>query len=511
MGLYNTIANWYLKKRVYQIEMFVKHPIETQTEVLHSLVKTAIPTVWGQRYGYDSIRKIAHFQEQVPISTYEELFPHIQKVLEGRQDILWPGEVKWFSKSSGTTNDKSKFIPVSKESLNDCHFKGGKDMLALYLHNRPDSKLFDGKGLPIGGSHEINKLNQNSFYGDLSAVLIQNTPIFFELFRATSKKVALMGEWESKIKAMAEQVVKQNVTSIAGVPTWTLVLFKKMFEVTGNTSGSILDIWPNLEVFFHGGVSFEPYREPFKKLLPGSQVQYFETYNASEGFFGLQNETDRTDLLLMLDYGIFYEFIPLSELGKDHPKALTLNEVDTETTYAMVISTNAGLWRYMIGDTVRFTSTSPFKIKIAGRIKHFINAFGEELVVENVEKSLAAACRKTGAEIEDFTVAPVYFSDAENGAHEWLIEFRKEPTDRQYFEEILDNTLKSLNSDYEAKRYKDMALRPPVIRYMPRKTFYNWMKKRGRLGGQNKVPRLFNSRDYVEDILKMAKKAAPKP
>lgn len=504
MGIYNAVASWFLKKRLYQIEMFEKHPGETQMEVFHKLVQTATPTLWGRKYGYDEIQTIEKFKERVPVSSYEDLFPYIEKVLQGRENILWPGEVKWFSKSSGTTNDKSKFIPVTKESLNDCHFKAGKDMLAIYLDNRPESKLFDGKGLPIGGSHEINKLNHNSYYGDLSAVLIQNTPLFFELFRATPKKVALMAEWESKIQKMAEHVFKQNVTSIAGVPTWTLVLFKKLFELHGD-SRNILDVWPNLEVFFHGGVSFEPYRDQFRKLMPGDQVQFFETYNASEGFFGLQNEPNKQDMLLMLDYGIFYEFVPMEEVEKTFPKTLTITEVETGVPYAMIISTNGGLWRYQIGDTIEFTNTSPYKVKISGRIKHFINAFGEELMVANVEGALAAACRKTGAEIEDFTVAPVYFSEDENGAHEWLIEFRKNPDDLQYFEEILDNTLKSLNSDYEAKRYKNIALRPPIIRSVPQGTFYKWMKKRGKLGGQNKVPRLFNSRDYVDDILKMLK------
>lgn len=505
MGLYNSIASWYLKKRMYQIDMFLKHPIETQQEVFHNLINTASNTLWGKKYVYEEIESVQKFQERVPVSSYENLFPYIEKALHGRENILWPGVVKWFSKSSGTTNDKSKFIPVTKESLDDCHFKAGKDMLAIYMDNRPESRLFDGKGLPLGGSHEISKLNQHSYYGDLSAILIQNTPIFFELFRATAKKVALIPDWESKITRLAEVVSTQNVTSIAGIPTWTLNLFRKLFEIRPEVT-SILDIWPQLEVYFHGGVSFSPYKSQIKAFLPGDQVQFIETYNASEGFFGLQNDPNSQDMLLMLDYGIFYEFMPLSELGKDFPKTLTLDEVELDTTYALIISTNGGLWRYMVGDTIRFTSLYPFKIKVAGRTRHYINVFGEELMIEAAESAITAACRKTDAEIEDFTAAPIYPEADQPGAHEWVIEFRTPPSDLQYFAEILDNTLKTLNSDYEAKRYKNFALREPVVRIVPSGTFYNWLKKKGKLGGQNKVPRLFNQRDYVEDIIATATK-----
>lgn len=487
---------------MYQIDLFLKHPIETQYEVFHTLVKTASNTLWGKKYVYEEIDSIQHFQERVPVSTYENLFPFIEKALHGRENILWPGAVKWFSRSSGTTNDRFKFIPVTKESLDDCHFKAGKDMLAIYLDNRPNSKLFDGKGLPLGGSHEISKLNQHSYYGDLSAILIQNTPIFFELFRATAKKVALIPDWESKIEKLAEAVISQNVTSLAGIPTWTLNLFRKLTEISGEAK-HILEIWPHLEVYFHGGVSFQPYRNQIRQYLPGDQVQFIETYNASEGFFGLQNDPHSQDMLLMLDYGIFYEFMPLGELGKEFPKTLTLDEVELDTTYALIISTNGGLWRYLVGDTIRFTSLYPFKIRVAGRTRHFINVFGEELMVESAELAITAACKKTDSEIEDFTAAPIYPSEERAGAHEWLIEFRKRPEDMQYFIEVLDNTLKSLNSDYESKRYKNFALDTPIVHELPEGTFYRWLKKKGKLGGQNKVPRLFNQRDYIEDILGM--------
>ncbi|MEM1000707.1 MAG: GH3 auxin-responsive promoter family protein [Bacteroidota bacterium] len=503
MSLFNNLASWYLKKRMLQIETFTKYPQETQLEVFGRLIHTADETAWGKNYGYRDIQSVREFQDRVPISRYERLFPYIERTLKGEKDVLWPGVIKWFSKSSGTTNDKSKFIPVSREALEDCHFKGGKDMLALYLHNRPESQLFTGKGLPIGGSHEINQLNSRSYYGDLSAVLIQNTPNVFNLFRATSKKTALMGEWEGKIQRIAEETRQQRITNLGGVPTWTLVLINKLFELTGTTSRNLLEIWPNLEVFFHGGVSFKPYRKQFEALIPGDQMRYFETYNASEGFFGMQSENDKDDLLLMLDYGIFYEFIRLEDLDQDHPRAYTIAEVETDVTYAMVISTNGGLWRYLIGDTVRFTNLSPFKIKIAGRTKHFINAFGEELMVDNAETALEIACEECGAILENYTAAPIYFEAGSNGAHEWLVEFQQAPESVEAFAEVLDRELKRLNSDYEAKRYKSIALRPPVFRSLPPGTFYKWMKSRGKLGGQNKVPRLANERIYVDAILEM--------
>lgn len=505
MSVINAIASWYLKKRIYQIELFIKHPVETQMEVFHRLISTAAPTVVGKQYGFESIQSVEDFQARVPVSAYEELHPLIKRTLKGEEDVLWPGQIKWFSKSSGTTNDKSKFIPVTREALDDCHFKGGKDMLALYLNNHPESQLFTGKGLPIGGSHEVNKLANGSYYGDLSAVLIENTPNVFNLFRATSKRVSLMPEWESKIQTMAEQVLNLNITSIAGVPTWTLVLINKLFEMSGSDTRNLLDIWPSLEVFFHGGVSFKPYRQQFEKLIPSGQMNYFETYNASEGFFAMQNESDRDDLLLMLDYGIFYEFIRLEDLGNPYPKAYTIGDVEANVTYALVITTNGGLWRYLIGDTVRFSSLSPFKLHIAGRTKHFINAFGEELMVENAERALEAACTATGAVVENYTAAPIYFGDDAGGAHEWLFEFETAPQSLERFGEVLDGTLKSLNSDYEAKRHKSIALRPPVIHAMPQGTFYEWMKRRGKLGGQNKVPRLSNTREFVDSILEMGK------
>lgn len=502
MSLFNAVASWFLKKRIYQIEMFMKHPAETQMEVLHDLVQMAEGTAFGLDHNFRGIQTIRQFQDRVPIRTYEELYPYIERSLQGEPSVVWPGDIEWFSKSSGTTNDKSKFIPVTPESLEDCHFKGGKDMLAIFLNDNPESKIFAGKGLPIAGSHEINQLNEHSKYGDLSAVLIQNTPRIFNHFRATSKKVALMGEWESKIQTMAEHLVSTNVTTIAGVPTWTLVLLNHVMEMAGMKDRNLLEIWPNLEVYFHGGISFMPYRSQFEEIIPSSDMTYFELYNASEGFFGMQNDQSTDDLLLMLDYGIFYEFIPIDELDKDHPRAYTIGEVEKDTTYAMVISTNGGLWRYLIGDTVRFTNLSPYKIKIAGRTKHFINAFGEELMVGNASAALSEACTQTGAILENYTAAPVFYAEGQ-GAHEWILEFKVSPTDQNRFNEILDQELKLQNSDYEAKRYESMILQPPLVRVMPNGTFYSWMKKRGKLGGQNKVPRLSNTREHLESILEL--------
>jgi hypothetical protein len=503
MSVINAIASWYLKKRIYQIELFIKYPAETQLEVFHRLLSTASDTDWGRKHGYSDIQSIRQFQERVPINSYEGLFPEIERMLKGESDVLWPGVIKWFSKSSGTTNDRSKFIPVSEEALEDCHFKGGKDMLAIYLDSRPESEIFAGKGLPIGGSHQVNKLNSNSYYGDLSAVLIQNTPHVFNLFRATSKKVALMSEWEDKILTMAESVRDLNITSIAGIPTWTLLLMNKLFEMEGAGNRNLFDIWPGLEVYFHGGVSMKPYRHQFESIAPGDKLWFFETYNASEGFFGLQNERHKEDLLLMLDYGIFYEFIRLEDVDNPFPKAFTIDDVELGVTYAMVISTNAGLWRYLIGDTVRFTSLHPPKIVISGRTKHFINSCGEELMVDNAERALATACAHTAAQIDNYTAAPVYADAGYAGYHQWLIEFIMPPSSTAQFMEILDAELQRLNGDYAAKRTKDLALRMPTLHPLPKGTFYAWMKQRDKLGGQNKVPRLSNSRDYVQSILEM--------
>ena len=375
-------------------------------------------------------------------------------------------------------------------------------MLSIYCNNYPETLIFDGKGLSMGGSHRITEINNEIYYdGDLSALIVQNLPSWAEFIRVPKRSVALMDEWESKIEKMAISTINHDVTNILGVPSWTLLLMRHILEITGRKN--LLEVWPNLEVFFHGGVNFQPYINQFKELIPSDKMHYMETYNASEGFFGLQDRTDSDDLLLMLDYGIFYEFLPMNQLELEHPQTLTLEQVKKDVNYAIVISTNGGLWRYLIGDTIRFTSLNPYRIRITGRTVNFINAVGEEVIIDNAIKALAIACNKCQAIISDFTAAPVYFSAGNNAAHEWLIEFEKAPENIEYFAETLDNALKSLNSDYEAKRYHNMILRPPIVRQLPEKTFYNWLKKKNRLGGQNKVPKLSNDRLYVDEILEL--------
>ena len=503
MTIVNSFLNWYMKKRMHQIELFMKYPDEVQDEWFASLINDAIGTEWGKKYDYRSIENLRQFKERVPIQNYDTLKPYIERMLNGEQNILWPSEIKWFAKSSGTTNDRSKFIPVSEESLEECHFKGGKDMLAIYCNNRPDAKMFTGKSLVLGGSHQINQLSPDSFYGDLSAVIIKNLPFWAEMLRTPDMSIALMDNYEEKIEKMARATIDINVTNIAGVPTWTIILAKRILEITGKQN--LLEVWPHLELYVHGAVNFDPYREQFKKLIPNNEMYYLETYNASEGFFGIQDQSNSNDLLLMLDYGIYYEFIPLEDVEKENPDTLSLSEVEKDKNYAMVISTNAGLWRYMIGDTVKFTSLSPYRVRITGRTKHFINAFGEEVIIDNAEKALNKACADTGAHIRDYTACPIYFNEDEPGAHEWIIEFEKKPKEFERFVDILDNTLREVNSDYDAKRFKDMALKRPTVHIAPDHTFYNWLKAKGKLGGQHKVPRLANERKYVEEILEMMK------
>lgn len=492
-----------MKKRIHQIELFMKYPHDVQDELFRKLVDEASTTEFGKKYGFSDIQNVEQYRERVPVSTYENLFPYIQRLMRGEQNILWPSEITWFSKSSGTTNQRSKFIPVSEDALEECHFKGGKDLISIYVNNYPDTKLFDGKGLAVGGSHQINEYDssESSYYGDVSAVIMQNLPPWAQFIRTPSLETALMSNWEEKIEKMAAETAQVNVTNISGVPTWTALLIQRIVEMEGKNS--ILEVWPNLEAFFHGAVSFEPYRNLFEQLIPKSDMRYVEIYNASEGFFGIQDQSDSNEMLLMLDYGIYYEFVPVEELEKDHPKAVGLGEVELGKNYAMIISTNAGLWRYNIGDTVRFTSISPYRIRISGRTKHFINAFGEEVVVENAEAAVKQACDATGAVIDNFTAAPVFLDRGKKGGHEWVIEFKSLPSDLEQFTRVLDEALREVNSDYDAKRQHDIALIAPKINSVRQGTFYDWMKRRGKLGGQNKVPRLFNTREYVDDILRM--------
>lgn len=489
---------------MHQIELFVKYPHEVQEEWFQSLIATARNTEWGKMYDYASISTPQHYKERVPLQDYDTLKPYIEQMMNGAANILWPSEIKWYAKSSGTTSDRSKFIPVSEESLEECHFKGGKDLLSMYCNNRPDARIFNGKCLVMGGSHQVNQLNAEISYGDLSAVLIKNLPMWAEFYRTPDVSITLMDNFEEKIERMARATIDVNVTNISGVPTWNIVLAKRILEITGKNN--LLEVWPNLEFYFHGAVNFKPYREQFKRLIPSESMYYMETYNASEGFFGIQDQPDSEELLLMLDYGIYYEFILMENIGQENPATLSLDEVDIDKNYAIVISTNGGLWRYMIGDTIKFTSLLPFRIQITGRTKHFINAFGEELIIDNAEKALTKACNETGAIIRDYTACPIYFNENEPGGHEWIIEFEQHPNNLEHFTDLLDNTLREINSDYDAKRFNDLALRRPLIHVAAAGTFYNWMKNRGKLGGQNKVPRLANERKYVDEILELIKK-----
>jgi hypothetical protein len=503
MGLINSILSWVMKKRIHQIELFMKYPHDVQDELFKKLIQQGETTQFGIKYGFADIQNYNQYRERVPIFTYEKLFPYIERLMRGEQNILWPSEIRWFSKSSGTTNQRSKFIPVSQEALDECHFKGGKDLLSIYVNNNPDSKLFDGKGLTVGGTHQINEFDSSasSFYGDVSAVIMQNLPPWAQFIRTPSLETALMGNWEEKIEKMARETAEVNVTNIVGVPTWTVLLIQRVVEL--QKKKHILEVWPNLEAFFHGAVAFKPYRSLFESLIPKSDMNYWETYNASEGFFAIQDQRNSEELLLMLDYGIFYEFLPVEELEKENPRAIGLSEVEAGKNYAIIITTNSGLWRYNIGDTVKFTSINPYRIKITGRTKHFINAFGEEVIIENAEAAITEACKRTNAIIDNFTAAPVFLEKGKRGGHEWIIEFKIQPKNLLEFGKILDESLRQINSDYDAKRHHDLALVGPKIHSVKQGTFYNWMKKRGKLGGQNKVPRLFNSREYVDDILKM--------
>ncbi len=498
---FNSVFGWVIKKRIHQIELFMKYPVEVQSELFSSLIDQAALTRFGLEHKFSQIKTVEDFKKAVPIRNYEAFLPYIDMMREGQQNVSWPTRLKWFAKSSGTTDSKSKFIPVTKEALEECHYKGGKDLLALYYNQKPAAKVYKGKHLVLGGTSKTNEFNEEGYTGDLSAIIIKNLPYWVELRRTPSRDIALMDNWEEKIERMANSTMNEDVYMIAGVPSWTLVLLKRILEI--RKTDNIKDVWPNLELFWHGGVSFKPYKEQFSKIIRSSEMNYVETYNASEGFFGIQDRLGHDDMLLMLDYGIFYEFMPMSEYGKMNPRTVTLKDVEVGQNYALVISSNGGLWRYLIGDTVRFTSKYPFRIQVSGRTKHYINAFGEELMVENADMAIHEASVATGAQVIDYTAAPVYMSDQGSGAHEWLIEFDKTPDDLERFTSVLDTTLKSVNGDYEAKRNFDYILKKPIVHSLPSGTFYNWLKTKDKLGGQNKVPRLCNDRKYVDEVLGM--------
>lgn len=498
MPILNSIASWLMKKRMHQIDLFMKYPVDVQMEWMHNLLNEAKETEFGKKYDFNGINSYERFKSNIPLNDYETIKPYIERNRKGEQNLLWPTEVKWFAKSSGTT-DKSKFLPVSLEHLDGCHYRGGRDMVTLHCVNNLETQLFTGKNLALGGSFKEDIFGEHhSFHGDVSAIIIQNLPMWAEFFRAPDVSIALMDEWEEKLEKIATSMMNENVTSIAGVPSWMLVLLKKILEK--KKARTINEVWPNFEVYFHGGVSFGPYKEQFKQLFGNDKVSYLQLYNASEGFFGIQDQPNSDEMLLMLDYGIFYEFI---ELGEDNP-ALCLDEVKVGIDYEIIITTNAGLWRYRLGDVIQFTSINPYRFIITGRTKQFINVFGEELMVHNADNAVAHACERTGALVSDYTVAPVFMNE-NAGAHEWLIEFDKQPNNFEFFVALLDESLKKQNSDYEAKRYNNYVLHSPVVKNMPQGSFYNWLKANNKLGGQYKVPRMSNKRETLEAILKINK------
>ena len=498
---FNAIFGWLLKKRIHQIDLFKKHPVEVQSEWFERLIEEGKSTLFGQHYDFDEVKNYEEYKRIVPLHTYEEIKSWIDRAVNGETSVLWPGETKWFAKSSGTTSERSKYIPVTKDSLEECHYRGGKDLLAINYKLYPNTKLYNGKHLVVGGSADYHQVRPDSYTGDLSAIIMKNLPWWAEIKRTPSKEIALMSNWEEKIEKLAVSTMDEDVTSISGVPSWTLVLLNRILELKGKKS--ILDVWPNLELFMHGGVSFEPYKKEYERIIPSSSMHYIESYNASEGFFAIQDQPDG-DLLLMLDYGIFFEFIPMDRYnGIDSETTLSLGEVELDKNYAVVISTNGGLWRYIIGDTVKFTSLAPFRIKVTGRTKHFINTFGEEVIIENADEAISFACAQTNSEIRDYTACPIYMENAAQGGHEWLIEFSKEPDDFELFKLSLDQRLREVNSDYDAKRTNNLSLNVPVIHKASSGCFDRWLKQKGKLGGQHKVPRLSNNRVIFEDIMSL--------
>ncbi|MEZ4807166.1 MAG: GH3 auxin-responsive promoter family protein [Flavobacteriales bacterium] len=495
----NALFSYLIKKRLQQIDLFRENPRMAQLEVFHALIQAARYTEWGRTHDFGSIADPDVFRQRLPIQDYDDVKAYVERLRKGEQNLLWPTDVRWFAKSSGTTNDRSKYIPVSREALEDCHYKGGKDLIAFHYHQFPESKLYQGMSLVVGGSSTIEQFRADAYSGDLSAIIIRNLPFWVEVRRTPVIETALLENWEVKIEQMARETMREDVRCIAGVPSWTLVLLKRILELTGKQH--ILEVWPNLELFMHGGVSFRPYRAQFEALIPSPHMNYLESYNATEGSFAVQDRHGADDMLLMLDYGIFYEFVPLEELGKEQPRTLLLDEVEVGAQYAMIITTNGGLWRYLIGDTVRFTSKDPHRIQVSGRTKSFINAFGEELIVDNADRAMEAASNATGALVNEYTAGPVYMDANARGGHEWVVEFLRPPDDPARFVDVLDRTMRELNSDYDAKRRGDMALARPVMHTVPNGSFYAWMKQRGKLGGQNKVPRLSNDRTYLEALL----------
>lgn len=497
MKIFSPALSRLARLRYWRIEHWVNSPVEAQREVLQDLITHGQYTQFGRKFQFTEIFNIRKFKETVPIHEYEDLKPYIDQIMEGEESVLWNTPVEWFAKSSGTTNDKSKFIPLTKESIEDNHFQASKDVLTIYYHDLPNSDLLTGKGLVIGGSHQVHPIKDNIQYGDLSGVLLQNSPFWSSLIRTPELSIALMDEWEEKIESLAQSTINEDVSSIAGVPTWTLVLLKRILAISGKKN--IKEVWPNLELYIHGGVSFTPYKAQFEKII-GPDCNYVEIYNASEGFFAAQDRINEEGMLLFLQHGIFYEFMPTEEYGKTNATTIGLDKVELGKNYAIIISTNGGLWRYLVGDTIQFTTLAPHRIKVSGRLKQYINAFGEEVISDNTDKAISKSCIEFGVNMKEYTAAPIYMSDKNSGAHEWLIEFDENPIDMMAFTISLDKNLQSLNSDYEAKRHKNIALGLPQITAVKKACFHEWLKRKGKLGGQHKVPRLSNERKLVEEL-----------
>jgi hypothetical protein len=501
MMFFNNIFSWLIKKRILQIEFFKNNPSKVQHELLSRMVLDCSSTKFGEHFSFKKISDYSSFAQHVPLFDYSSIHPYIEETLSGKKNVLWKGTTQWFSKSSGTTSHRSKILPVTKEHLIDCHYKGGKDLLSLYYHTYPNRKLYNGKHLIIGGSSEINTLGKDSYIGDLSAIIIKNLPFWAEIRRTPSRETSLLSNWDEKLSKMVEETKNEDVYILAGVPSWTLVLLKRILKETGKQY--IHEVWPNLELYMHGGVNFGPYKSEFESVI-GKKINYIETYNSSEGFYGIQDDPTKYDLLLMLDYGIFYEFIPMDSFeGTSSKKIIPLENVELNTNYAMVITTNAGLWRYIIGDTVQFTSIKPYRFKITGRTTQYLNVFGEELIVDNVENAISKTAEETNSFIKDYAVFPMYLEGNSKGGHEWFIEFTKAPTDFSDFTDKLDLNLKNLNSDYAAKRQGDYVLNKPLIRILKENTFEKWLSTMNKLGGQHKIPRLNNTRTLAENLLNL--------
>jgi hypothetical protein len=498
MMFFNNIFAWLIKKRIRQIDFFKNNPTAVQENLLKNMLVKCSSTKFGGLFSFKDISDYQTFSKRVPLHDYTTIYPFVEEVLQGKQDVLWPGLTSWFSKSSGTTSHRSKILPVTKEHLFDCHYKGGKDLLSLYYHNYPNRKLYNGKHLIIGGSSEINTLGKNSYIGDLSAIIIKNLPFWAEIRRTPSRETSLLSNWEEKLDKMVKKTIHEDVFILAGVPSWTLVLLKRILEYTGKKH--IKEVWPNLELYMHGGVNFAPYKSEFETII-GKKINYVETYNSSEGFYGIQDQPNSDELLLMLDYGIFYEFIPMDTYDSlNSQTVLSLADVEINKNYALVISTNAGLWRYIIGDTISFTSKYPYRFKITGRTTQCLNVFGEEIIVENADRAIAEICTETNAFLKDYAVFPVYLENNQQGGHEWFIEFSKEPNSKDEFTILLDQKLQEINSDYAAKRQGDFVLTLPKINFLPENSFETWLIRQNKLGGQNKIPRLNNTREIAEQL-----------